>query len=87
MPVRNRLSAWGVLLALTVVLLGVNPAMAYIGPGADLGFVGYFMSLLVWVGVAFSATFLWPIYALLRRLRRGKKAKATEQIPTPTAEE
>jgi hypothetical protein len=82
MPALDRFSIGAILLASTFLLFAANPALAYIGPGADLGFVSYFMSLLAWAGLAFSASLLWPIYALARYLRGGKKATPAE---TPTA--
>jgi hypothetical protein len=51
--------------------------LAYVGPGADLAFVGYAMTLLAWALAAFSAVFLWPVYALLRKIRGGKKESTT----------
>jgi hypothetical protein len=65
-----------VLFALAVLLLGADPAMAYGGPGVDVTFIGYAMTLLGWALAAFSATLLWPVYALLRRIR-GRKNKST----------
>jgi hypothetical protein len=59
---------------------------AYVGPGAGLEFVGYFMSLLVWAGVAFSAVLLWPFYALLRRLRGDRRAAPPAQEAAPEPE-
>jgi hypothetical protein len=60
------------LMALVVLLLVTERAPAYVGPGAGLEFIGYFSSLLA-VGVAaFSTMLLWPVYALINWLRRGK---------------
>jgi hypothetical protein len=73
--VRGRnLSAFGkVVLAFAVLLLGADSVMAYVGPGADMAFLSYAMTLLAWVLVAFSAILLWPVYALLRKIRGEKK--------------
>jgi len=84
---RNLAVVAKVLLALSVLLLGANHAMAYIGPGADLASVSYAMTLLAWALAAFSAVLLWPIYALLRMIRRGKKETATASAPDKAAEE
>jgi hypothetical protein len=81
---RNIISAGKVLFVLSVLLLGAGPALAYVGPGAGLEFVGYFMSLLVWAGVAFSAVLLWPFYALVRRIRGGKREP--KNPPTPAVQ-
>jgi hypothetical protein len=70
---RNLFTVWKVVFAVLVLFFLVDAARAYVGPGAGLELVGYAMSLAAWVGVAFSALFLYPIYALVRRLR-GRKA-------------
>jgi hypothetical protein len=57
--------------------------LAYIGPGADMGLISYALTLVL-VGLsAFSAIFLWPFYALLRRIRGGKNKAASpiESVP------
>ena len=77
MPGRNRSTARKVLFALAVLLLGADRAMAYVGPGADVTFISYAMTLLAWVLTAFSAVLLWPAYALLRRIRRRKNRSTT----------
>lgn len=82
---RNLFSAGKILLALSVLLLGAGEAMAYVGPGTGLEFIPYFMSLLVWAGVAFSAVLLWPFYALVRRIR-GTKGQL-KNPPAPAAQE
>ena len=69
--------------ALAVLLLGADRAMAYVGPGADVTFISYAMTLLAWALAAFSAILLWPVYALLRRIR-GRKNKPTT-APSPEA--
>ena len=82
MPGRNLSTVCKGLLALSVLLLGADRALAYVGPGADVTFISYFMTLLVWGVVAFSAVLLWPVYALLRMLRGRKDRPAT---PPPEA--
>ena len=69
-------------LALSLLLLAVSPVLAYGGPGAGVEFIGYFLSLLTWLGVCFSAVFLWPIYALLRKIR-GRKNQVTHELHQP----
>jgi hypothetical protein len=64
---------WRSSAALAVLLLGVAPALAYVGPGAGLEFTDSFLSLLAWMGVALCAALLWPFHALLRRLLRSKE--------------
>jgi hypothetical protein len=62
------------LFALSALLLLAGQAMAYGGPGADVTFISYAMTLLAWALAAFSAALLWPVYALLR-WARGRKNK------------
>jgi hypothetical protein len=66
-----------VLLAFCVLLVGAGPALAYAGPGVDVSLIGYAMTLLAWVVAMFSAVLLWPVYALLRRLRGRKDGPTT----------
>ena len=77
MPGRNRFTVCQVSLALAVLLLGADRALAYAGPGADVTFISYAMTLLVWVLAVFSAVLLWPVYALLRWIRGRKNESAT----------
>jgi hypothetical protein len=90
-PDLNPSAALPVLFSLIVLLVLVNNALAYIGPGAGLEQVGYAMSLMAVVGVAFSAVLLWPFYAVLRLFRRRKgqvqpPAHAAASLP-PSAED
>ena len=87
MPGRNLPTVCKVLLALSVLLLGADRAMAYGGPGADVTFISYAMTLLAWVMAAFSAALLWPVYALLRWARRRKNKSRTAPSPEAAPEE
>jgi hypothetical protein len=79
-PVHNISVVGKVLLALSVLLLGADSALAYVGPGADVAFISYAMTLLMWVLAAFSTVLLWPIYALIRKMRgRGSQAELENQ--------
>jgi hypothetical protein len=64
-------------MALTVLLLAADPALGYVGPGADVSFIGYAMTLLAWALAGFSAVLLWPVYALLRKIRGHKDEPTT----------
>jgi hypothetical protein len=75
-----------VLLTFSVLLLGADRALAYVGPGADVTFIGSAMTLLAWVLAAFSAVLLWPVYALLRRIR-GRQNKSTTASSLKAASE
>jgi hypothetical protein len=84
---RNRSLAFLALLSLPVLLLWPERAHAYVGPGADVTFIGYFMTLLVWALAAFSAVLLWPIYTLLGWIRgRNQKAMTTPTLETAPEE-
>ena len=84
---RNIFAVAKVLLALLVLLLGAGSALAYAGPGADLTFVSSAMTLLVWALVACSSVVLWPLYALLRKIRGGKTESTKSPAPEKTPEE
>ena len=62
-----------------------NVVIAYVGPGADMSLISYALTLAA-VGLsAFSAIFLWPFYALMRRVR-GVKAKGTSAVEVAPGE-
>jgi hypothetical protein len=86
-PGRNVSTVCKVLLALSVLLLGASPALAYVGPGADLTFISYAMTLLLWMLAAFSALLLWPVYAVLRAIRRRKNGPTTTSSVEAAPEE
>ena len=85
MPGPDHACAFKVVLALVVLLLGANPAMAYAGPGVDVTFINTAMTFLLWVGAMFSAVLLWPVYTLMGWIRRRKnKAPSPETAPEET---
>jgi hypothetical protein len=86
-PGRNLVTACKILFALSVLLLGADRAMAYGGPGVDVTFIGYAMSLLTWALAAFSAILMWPVYALLRWLRSRKNKSTMTPAIEPAPEE
>ena len=86
MPGRNLSTVRNVLFALAVLLLEADRALAYVGPGEDVSFIGYAMTLLWLVLAAFSAALLWPVYALVRRIR-GCRNKPTTSSVGPAPEE
>jgi hypothetical protein len=65
------------LVALAVLLLAADRAPAYVGPGTDVTFISYAMTLLLWVLAAFSSVLLWPLYVTLRWIRGRKNEPAT----------
>ena len=52
--------------------------LAYAGPGAGLELIPYFLGFLAWAGVALGAVLLWPVTALIRRLRGIKDDPGAE---------
>ncbi len=54
--------------------------LAY-GPAPGLELIPYFLGLLAWAGMALAAVLLAPLTALLRRLRRSRRAPAAQGEP------
>lgn len=69
-----------VLLAMALLVIS-TPALAYIGPGAGVSFLGSIWALLVGVVLAIGAVLFWPIRYLFRRMRRGKSRPPESQKP------
>ena len=68
------------LLALILLLIS-SPALAYIGPGAGVSFLGSIWALLVGVALAIGAVLFWPIRYMYRRMRRGKSRPSETKTP------
>ena len=49
------------------------PALAYIGPGAGVSFLGSILSTLVVIVLAIGAILFWPLRYLWRRMRAKHK--------------
>lgn len=71
------------LLAFVMLALLSNPALAYIGPGAGVSFLGSIWALLVGVVLAIAAVLFWPLRYLFRRMRRKKLSSSVDQPPQP----
>ena len=66
------------------LILGVmNPAAAYVGPGAGLSLLSALWGLLAAVLAALSFVILWPF----RRMLKGRREKATRARPQAQAVE
>ncbi len=63
------------------LLLASSSALAYIGPGAGVSFLGSLWAVLAGIVIALFAILFWPIRYLVRRLRRGRSTP-----PRPTSE-
>lgn len=59
-----------------VVLMQHIHALAYIGPGADLGLISSVIGLILTLGASGLFIVLWPIRAFWRRIR-GSDVSAT----------
>lgn len=70
-----------IVLAFSVLLLAADSVMAYVGPGVDVTLIGQFFTLIGFAVAACSAVLMYPIYAILRRIR-GRRGSQTP-LPTP----
>jgi hypothetical protein len=61
-----------ILVSIAGMLLAPSGAWAYVGPGPGMELVPFFQSLVLWIGLGFGAAMLWPVQALLSRLRRWR---------------
>jgi hypothetical protein len=61
-----------ILVAVIGLLLAPTAAWAYVGPGPGMELIPFFQSLVVWIGLGLGAALLWPVQALISRLRRGR---------------
>lgn len=71
-----------IVLAVSVLLLAADSVMAYVGPGVDVTLIGQFFTLIGFAVAACSAVLMYPIYAILRRIRghRGNPTQIVNQI-------
>ena len=61
-------------------LTGSSGLFAY-GPAPGMELIPYLLSLVVFAGFAITSVLLWPITALMRRLRRSKQSPETVSRP------
>ena len=65
---------------LCVILLLVQlPALAYIGPGAGIPFIGSFIGFIVTVVLVIAAILFWPIRKLLKKNKSNKQKSNDNQ--------
>jgi hypothetical protein len=68
------------IMTLMVLTIGtVNPAAAYVGPGAGLSLLGALWGLLLAVGAALWFVIMWP----LRRMRNRARQKQDDAAGKP----
>lgn len=60
---------------------GLEALLGYAGLGPGQEFIPYFMAFLAWAAAAVGAVLVWPVAALLRRLRKsGAVSPAGEKV-------
>jgi hypothetical protein len=65
---------------LCLILLTIQiPAMAYIGPGAGIPFIGSFLGFVVTVVLVISAILFWPIRKLLKKKKTNNQDTNKDQ--------
>ena len=67
-----------------VLALGmIDPALAYVGPGAGLSLLGAFWGLLAAIFAALAFVLLWPLRRIFKRRRGENTAAAAHQRQRP----
>ena len=66
------------------LLFVAGNALAYIGPGAGISFLGSFFAAIVAVFAALFAVLLWPIRYMIRRMKRVRSDDG-EVVADPAA--
>lgn len=75
--------SWKIALA-ALLAFAAAPAVAYIGPGAGLSFLGSLLTWVVGILIALGAILFYPIRILIRRFR-GKRPEHEENAePAPS---
>jgi hypothetical protein len=63
------------------------PALAYIGPGAGISFIGSLFSTLMIVVLAVGAILMWPLRYMWRRVcRLMREAKGIDEVQEASAQ-
>ncbi|MEE4378250.1 MAG: hypothetical protein V2J55_12180 [Candidatus Competibacteraceae bacterium] len=61
-----------------LLLIGIAPVQAYIGPGAGIPVLGSLLGLLATVVLAIAAILFWPIRKLLKRKKAARAAQTDD---------
>lgn len=85
MRVHSFMPCYIVVVALAVVAMCPGTASAYVGPGPGMEMIPYFMSLLVWAGVAMGGALLWPVSAFISRFRKPRAPTLPDSSQQPAA--
>jgi F0F1-type ATP synthase membrane subunit b/b' len=64
---------------LVLLFTFLTPALAYIGPGAGIPFIGSFIGFVVTVVLVISAILFWPIRKLLKNRKRNIENKIKKE--------
>lgn len=70
------------LLCAVLLALTVQPAAAYIGPGAGITMLGALWGVIVAIALAIGAILFWPIRILFRRRRRPAVPASAQASPS-----
>jgi biopolymer transport protein ExbB/TolQ len=70
---------WKLMVAASLLLLSVEPAMAYIGPGIGVGMIATVLGILTAIVLAIFAVFWYPVKRLLKRHSQPKIKTTAEQ--------
>ncbi|MDH4018584.1 MAG: hypothetical protein OEU84_03200 [Xanthomonadales bacterium] len=72
------------LILLTLLLLvQINTATAYVGPGAGISVLGSLLSILATIVVAIGAIIIWPLRKYLKRRKTRREIPAGTGITEP----
>ena len=72
------------LILLTLLLLvQINTAMAYVGPGAGISVLGSLLSILATIFVAIGAIIFWPLRKYLKRRKARRESPLSTEAAKP----
>lgn len=72
------------LILLTLLLLvQINTATAYVGPGAGISVLGSLLSILATIVVAIGAIIVWPLRKYLKRRKARRDTPTGKEIAEP----
>jgi len=64
-----------------LLLIASADALAYIGPGAGISFLGSLWAVIVGIVLAIMAVLAWPMRILWRKLRGRDKSRTAPKLP------
>lgn len=63
-----------------LLLAGVSPAVAYIGPGAGISVLGSLLGILTTIVVAIGAIIFWPLRKFMKRRKARRGSVASTEV-------